>query len=155
AAASSAADLANRSDDVVIGEVTRTLLDTLVDAAVVKLNGKRSLTPAMFTVLDAATGEANTVPVVALDGKIDLPGTTMTNAEITAAIAAFLANPAAPTAAANVRVFKSGARTGLTFGRIRSVSAFNRDDDDDGIGERPFVSQVIIEQDPTMPNGVS
>jgi hypothetical protein len=155
AAASAAADLANGSNDVVIGEVTRSVLDNLVDAAVVRLNGNRSLTGAIFSYLDAATGEQNTVPLVGLGGLIDTPGTIMTNAEITAAIAAFNANPTDPTAAANVRVFKSGARTGLTFGRLSSVGPSTRDDDDDGVADRTFQNQVIIVADPTMPNGVS
>ena len=51
-----------------------------VDVAVVTLNGNRGLTPAMFTVLDAASDEASTNPIQMLGGKIDTPGTILTNA---------------------------------------------------------------------------
>ena len=155
AAASAAADLANRSDDVVIGQVTRSvLLDAggLVDASVVRLNGNRGLRPAIFSYLDAATGELNTVPVDSIDGIIDTAGATMTNVQIAAAIAAFTANPLDPAAQAGVRVFKSGARTGLTFGRMAAVEPLNRNDD--GV-TRTFVNQVRIDEDPAFPNGVS
>ncbi|MCZ7663199.1 MAG: hypothetical protein M5U22_09870 [Thermoleophilia bacterium] len=155
AAASAAADLANRSEDVVIGQVARSvLLDAggTVDAAVVLLNGRRSLSAALFSYLDAATGEVNTAPVVALDGLIDTAGTNLTNTQIAAAIAAFAANPADAAAQAGVRVFKSGARTGLTFGRMTAVEPLTRDDDGT---TRTFVNQVRIEEDPTLPNGVS
>jgi hypothetical protein len=155
AAASAAADLANHSDDVVIGEVTRSVLDDLVDAAVVTLNGNRSLSASIFSYLDAESGEDNVVPVTSLGGRIDTTGGTMTNAEITAAIAAFNANPTDPAALAGVRVFKSGARTGLTFGQMFAVQPSSRDDDDDGVSDRTFQNQVIIQQDPAFPNGVS
>ena len=80
AAVSGGSDLVNKSDDAVIGTLTRSVLNALknqpttnpaptdagsVDAAVVTLNGKRGLTPAIFSVLDAATGEAVTTPIVA------------------------------------------------------------------------------------------
>jgi hypothetical protein len=155
AAASAAADLANRSDDVVIGEVTRSRLDDLVDAAVVRLNGNRTLTAAIFSILDAEAGEENEVPVNTLGTTIDTAGGTMSNAEIAAAIAAFVADPTDPVTQAGVRVFKSGARTGLTFGRMRGVEPSTRDDDDDGVADRTFQNQIIIEEDPAFPNGVS
>ena len=78
AAVSGGADLVNQSDDAVIGTLTRSVLNALktqpttnpaatdpgsVDAAVVTLNGNRGLTPAMFTVLDAASDEASTTPI--------------------------------------------------------------------------------------------
>jgi hypothetical protein len=155
AAVSAAADLANKSDDVVIGEVTRTLMDDLVDAAVAELNGNRGLTGAMFSYLDAEAGEANTVPLIALGARIDTAGLTMSNAEIDAAIAAFNDDPTDPEAQAGVRVFKSGARTGLTFGRMQRVGPVNRDDDGDGVGDTLFQNQLFIEEDPAFPNGVS
>lgn len=155
AAASAAADLANKSDDVVIGTVTRTLMDDLVDAAVAELNGNRALTTAIFSYLDARSGEANTVPLTSLGSHIDTLGSTMSNAEIDAAITAFNSDPADPAAQAGVRVFKSGARTGLTFGRMQRVGPVNRDDNDDGVGDTLFQNQLFIEEDPAFPNGVS
>ncbi|KAF7174315.1 hypothetical protein CNMCM5623_006926 [Aspergillus felis] len=77
-AVSGGADLANSSDSAVIGTVTRSVLNALktqptanttstdpgsVDAAVVTLNGRRGLTPAIFTVLDAASDEASANPI--------------------------------------------------------------------------------------------
>jgi hypothetical protein len=129
AAVSGGADLANASDSAVIGTVTRSVLDPLkvqptanpastsrgsVDVAVVTLNGRRGLTPAMFTVLDAASDEATTNPIQTLDGQIDTPGTTLTNAQITAIFQNLADNPSDPAAKDAVRAFKSGSRTGTT-----------------------------------------
>ena len=156
AAVSAAADLANRSDDVVIGQVTRSLLrelDNIVDAAVVTLNGNRALRASIFSYLDAASGEPNTNPIVSLNGVIDTPGTTLTNADITNRINAYLANPADPTARAGVRVIKSGATTGLTFGLMTGVRDMTRNDHD-GV-TRTFINQLFIEEDPDNPMDVS
>ena len=155
AAGSAAADLANKSDDVVIGEVTRSVLDALVDAAVAELNGNRALTPAMFSYLDAESGEANETPLTALGAIIDTPGAVMTNDEIAAAITAFNTNPDDPDARSGVRVFKSGARTGLTFGVMDRVAPSSRDDYDDLFSDRTFQNQVFIRDDPDSSNGVS
>lgn len=155
AAASAAADLANRSDDVVIGEVTRSVLNERVDAAVATLNGERDLTAALFSYLDAESGELNTVPFESLDGIFDTSGAILTNTEIAGLIATFNANPGDTAAQEGVRVVKSGARTGLTFGRMRSVQDTTRDDDDDGVADRTFQDQVVIEEDPDFPNGLS
>ncbi|MFQ8432658.1 hypothetical protein [Amaricoccus sp. W119] len=154
-AASAAADLANGSDDVVIGNVRRSLLNERVDAAVAELNGNRSLTAAMFSYLDARTGEDNTVPRNALGSVIDTAGAIMTNDEILEAIDAFNENPDDEAAKAGVRVFKSGARTGLTFGRMLIVRNSTRDDDRDGVADREFIDQLVIGEDPDFPNGVS
>ena len=156
AAVSAAADLANRSDDVVIGQVTRSLLrevDNLVDAAVVTLNGNRGLRPGIFSYLDAASGEPNTNPLVSLNGVIDTPGTTLTNADITARIAAYALDPTDPGAREGVRVIKSGATTGLTFGLMTDVRDMSRNDHDDVT--RTFINQVFIEEDPDNPMEVS
>ena len=156
AAVSAAADLANRSDDVVIGQVTRSLLadvDNLVDAAVVTLNGNRGLRPAIFSFLDAASGEPNTNPLVSLNGIIDTNGASLTNADITNRIAAYNANPSDPAAQEGVRVFKSGATTGLTFGLMSEVRDMSRDDHD-GV-TRTFIDQLLIIEDPENPMDVS
>ena len=133
AAISGGADLANHSDDAVIGTLTRSVLNPLktaptsppaasdpgsVDAAVVTLNGNRGLTPAIFTVLDAATGEASTTPIETLGGKIDTPGTILTNAQITAIFQNLADNPGDPSAQDAVRVFKSGSRSGTSSGLL-------------------------------------
>ena len=154
-AASAAADLANRSDDVVIGQVTRSVLTevgNLVDASVVTLNGNRGLTSAIFSYLDAASGEVSTTPVNSLGSIIDTPGTTLSNADIDARIAAYDAAPTDPNALAGVRVFKSGARTGLTFGIMTDVRDMVRNDHD-GV-TRTFIDQVFIEEDPDNPMDV-
>lgn len=129
AAVSGGADLVNRSDERVIGTLTRAVLNPLaaepatnpapadtgsVDAAVVTLNGNRGLTPAIFTVLDAAAGEAATVPVVTLGGHIDTPGTILTNAQIAAIFQNLADHPDDPAAQDAVRAFKSGARSGTS-----------------------------------------
>lgn len=135
AAVSGGSDLVNKSDDAVIGTLTRSVLNALknqpttnpaptdvgsVDAAVVTLNGKRGLTPAIFSVLDAATGEAVTTPIVSLGGHIDTPGTFLTNAQIAAVFQNLADNPSDPAAQAAVRVFKSGSRSGTTTGLLMS-----------------------------------
>jgi hypothetical protein len=129
AAASGGSDLVNRSDDRVIGTLTRSVLNALknapttnpaftdpgsVDAAVVTLNGHRGLTSAIFSVLDAASGEAVTTPIVALNGHIDTTGSILTNAQITAIFQNLADNPGDPAAQDAVRAFKSGARSGTS-----------------------------------------
>ena len=96
AVASAAADLANRSDDTVIGQVARAVLNPhetepdlatiepddagSVDAAVVRLNGNRSLTGSVFSYLDARGDEDNTDAVNALGSTIHTDGAIVTNA---------------------------------------------------------------------------
>lgn len=153
AAASTVADLANRSDRVVIGQVLRSILKKsggTVDAAVVRLNGQRGLRPAVFSYLDAASDEVNNRPVTALNGIIDTSGLTMSNAQIKKAIDAFTLDPTSATAQAGVRVFKSGARTGVTYGRMTAVDPLGPRED--GVS---FIDQVLIEEDPSLPNQVS
>jgi hypothetical protein len=162
AAASSTADLANRSDDTVIGTLTRSVLNPLssapttpppstdagsVDAAVVALNGNRSLTSAVFTLMDAETGEHFTAdPVVALDGRIDLPGTTITNAGIDTILQNLAENPGDPAAQAAVRAYKSGARSGLGRGVIGQVLPVAPRQNDEGVVSY-FLNQLHFEQD--------
>jgi hypothetical protein len=136
AGASSVTDLANRSDDVVIGTVTRSILNALsasptpqpvstdpgtIDAAVVTLNGNRSLTSAIFSLLDAEDGEFYTAsPIVALNGQIDLPGTTLSNADIDTLFQNLHDHPTDPAVSAALRVYKSGARSGIGRGLLVS-----------------------------------
>jgi hypothetical protein len=148
--ASSTADLANRGDSVSIGFLTGSILNALsarqavdplstdpgtIDAAVVTLVGNRDLTPAVFTELDAQSGEFFTAtPIVALDGKIDTPGTFLTNAQIDAILQNLADNPSDPAAQAAVRAYKSGARSGLGLGVLKSlVRQFPRLTDDGGV----------------------
>ncbi len=131
AAISGGADLAGHSEalGLVIGSLTRSIMNPLpsapamnplptdpgsVDAAVVTLNGERGLTPAIFSYLDAATGEATTTPLVSLGGHIDTPGSFLTNAQITALFQNLASNPTDPAAQAAMLAFKSGARSGLS-----------------------------------------
>lgn len=164
AAASGGADLVNRSDDRVIGTLTRSVLNTLknkpatsppvtdtgsVDAAVVTLNGNRGLTPAIFSVLDAASGEAATVPIVALGGLVDTPGTTLSNADISAIFQNLANNPGDPAAQDAVRMFKSGARSGTSTALLSAVVPVQpRGPEDDG-STVFFLNQLSLTVDET------
>ncbi len=170
AAASSVEDLAARSDDVVIGTLTRSVLNALsaepavppassdagsVDAAVVTLNGSRSLTSAVFTLLDAEAGEFYTAaPIVALGAKIDTPGSTLSNADLDAIFQNLAENPDDPSAQAAVRAYKSGARSGVGRGKMISklVPVYPRTDD--GV-TRYFLNQVCFEQDADTSDALS
>jgi hypothetical protein len=170
AAASSVADLANRSDDVVIGTLTRSIMNSVdpppatdppatdpgsIDAAVARLNGNRSLTPAVFSVLDAETGEFSTgSPIVGLDSQIDAPGTTLTNAEINAIFQNLANNPGDPAAQAAVRAYKSGARSGLGRGVMAAIVPRSPRQDNDGV-TRTFVNQIRFFQDGDNSDGLS
>lgn len=169
AAASSTADLANRSDDSVIGTLTRSLLNALdaepstppastgpgsVDAAVVTLNGNRSLTAAVLTIMDAEPGEYYTAsPITALGGRIDSPGTILTNADIDAIFQNLAASPADPAAQAAVRAYKSGARSGLGRGVLAQVVPLAPRADDGGTVY--FLNQVRFAQDADTSDSLS
>lgn len=168
AAASSVADLANRSDDVVIGTLTRSILNAQssapsplpastdpgsIDAAVATLNGNRSLTAAVFSVLDAASGEFFTTPVVGLDGLIDTPGSIVTNAQIDAIFQNLAANPGDPAAQDAVRCFKSGARSGIGAGVMSSLLP-SAPRTDDGVVSF-FINQLRISQDGNTSDSLS
>ncbi|KAK4450908.1 hypothetical protein QBC34DRAFT_459236 [Podospora aff. communis PSN243] len=165
AAASGGADLANAGSNDVIGEVSRAVLNPLkaepttmpaatatgsVDVAVVKLNGSRGLTPAIFTVLDAADDEASTVPIQTLGGQLDTPGTFLTNAQIIAIFQNLASNPNDPAAQNAVRAFKSGARSGTSSGLLVSAVApiQPRGPEDDG-STVFFINQLRFQQDET------
>jgi hypothetical protein len=170
AAASSVADLANRSDDVVIGTLTRSVLNALaskptdppvstdpgsIDAAVATLNGSRTLTSAIFTLMDAEAGEFYTAaPIVALGARIDTPGSTLSNADLDAIFQNLAENPDDPSAQAAVRAYKSGARSGIGRGKMMSklVPIYPRTDD--GV-TRYFINQVCFEQDADSSDSLS
>jgi len=169
AAVSSVADLANRSDDVVIGTLTRSILNALsaepavrppstdpgsIDAAVVTLNGKRTLSSAIFTLLDAEAGEFYTaVPIVALGARIDTPGSTLSNTDIDTIFQNLANNPDDPAAQAAVRAYKSGARSGLGRG-ILSALVPVRSRTDDGVTVY-FLNQLLFVQDADTSDGLS
>ncbi|HEY0371847.1 MAG TPA: hypothetical protein VGD79_07580 [Thermoanaerobaculia bacterium] len=159
--ASSTADLANRGDSVSIGFLTGSVMNILsappatppvstdpgtIDAAVVTLVGNRVLTPAVFTELDAQSGEFATTPIVGLDGTIDTPGNIITNAQIDAIFQNLANNPGDPAAQAAVRAYKSGARSGIGRGVMSSlVAVYDRGDHD---GNTFFLlNQVEFAQD--------
>jgi hypothetical protein len=168
AAVSSIFDLAERSDDTVIGTLTRSILnraptspDTAppstdpgtVDAAVVTLNGNRDLTAAVFSVLDAGTGEFSTTPMVGLDGIIDSPGTVLTNAQIDQLFQDLADSPGDPDAFDALRVYKSGARSGLGRGVLDSVVPIVPWSEDDGNGFH--INQLRVFQDDDDTDGLS
>jgi len=160
ATASAAADLANRSNDTVIGQVTRAVLDApetqpnaatisandpgSVDAAVVRLNGNRSLTGSIFSYLDAQSNEANTDAVNNLGGHIDTNGAIITNAEINQLFQNIANTPGDPTLLAQLNVFKSGARTGTTKATlVAGIDTIAPRLKDDG-GRYFFINQLDI-----------
>jgi hypothetical protein len=165
AAISGGADLVNESDAAVIGTLSRSVLNALrtaptsppvasdpgsIDAAVVALNGDRGLTPAIFTVLDAASGEASTTPIETLGGKIDTPGTILTNAQITAIFQNLADNPGDPAAQEALRVFKSGSRSGTSSGLLTAAvtPVQPRGPEEDG-STVFFLNQLRFHQDET------
>lgn len=169
AAASSIADLANRSDDVVIGTLTRSIDNSQstqpvtnplptdpgsIDAAVVTLNGNRDLTPAVFSLLDAETGEFFTSsPIVALDGQIDTTGSTLSNTQINDIFQNLANNPTDPAAQAALLAYKSGARSGLGRG-IMSALVPVSPRSDDGVTTF-YLNQIRFTQDADTSDGLS
>ncbi len=169
AAVSSVADLANRSDDVVIGTLTRSILNALsaqpavpppstdpgsIDAAVVTLNGNRTLSSAIFTLMDAEAGEFYTAaPIVALGARIDTPGSTLSNANIDAIFQNLAANPGDPAAQAAVRAYKSGARSGLGRAVLAAVVPIAARTDD-GVTVY-FLNQIRFAQDADTSDSLS
>ncbi|MEM1437347.1 MAG: hypothetical protein AAF769_04005 [Pseudomonadota bacterium] len=168
AAVSSVFDLALRSDDTVIGTLTRSTLNReptspatappstdpgTVDAAVVTLNGNRDLTGAVFSVLDAGTGEFSETPIAGLDGVIDLPGTVLTNAQIDQLFQDLALAPGDPDAMAAVRVYKSGARSGVGQGVLSGVTPIIPWNEDEGNGFH--INQIEVTQDADSTDGLS
>jgi hypothetical protein len=91
---------AHENEEIVIGEVARFSRDN-VDCAIASLNGERGTD---LGVLDALSGEPNTNPRIALDGIVPI---------VRAIAPAFV----------GMKVYKSGARTGLTHGVVTSTTA--------------------------------
>jgi len=118
-----------------------------IDAAVVTLVGNRDLTPAVFTELDAQSGEFfTTTPIVALDGNVDTPGTFLTNDQLEAIVQNLADNPTDPAAQAAVRAYKSGARSGIGLGVLSSVVRQYPRLTDDG-GTIWMMNQLSFRQD--------
>lgn len=100
------ADIAYQDEDIVIGTLERWQRDD-VDAAVCRLDTDRELDFAR--VLDAQSDEDHLEPIDGLDGNVGLSGPVLSRTEI----AEILLEPMNSSAR---KVFKSGARTGLTHG---------------------------------------
>ena len=162
---SATSDLANRSDDVVIGQLTRSVLNPFdseedaenfldnnegnlaqgsVDAAVVRLNGNRGLTTSIFSYLDAASNEDNTTPISSLNGRINTPGNFLTNVELDQIFENLRIDPNNPAFQNAARVFKSGARTGLTHALMTGITPIAPRRREDG-GLDFFVNQIDLE----------
>lgn len=109
-----------------------------VDAALVELDGSR---PFEQAVADALTGETNATPILGLDTIIPI-------------------DPQAATAFVGMKVFKSGARTGVTHGIVTAIGAptsICRGDFQDGVctpdPDRPnqsYTGQILIASDPAF-----
>jgi hypothetical protein len=133
------ADIAYHDEDLIIGTLDR-FQGNDIDAALCSLDGSRSLN--LREMIDAKSDEPNTVFVSTLDGVVALNGPVITRAEIEAFLAASDTN--------NLRVFKSGGRTGLTFGIITSTNSNGHPEVTWSIG------QLLIEtdDDPAFGNGM-
>lgn len=171
AAASAVADLANRADSVVIGTMARSVLNALdarpttppgpddpgsIDAAVAALNGSRTLSPDVFSFLDAQPGEFYTaMPIVGLGGHFDSPGTTLSNAQINALLQNLHDHPGDPAAKDALRVYKSGARSGIGIGAlVTDVIPVAPRLTHDG-GTIFLLNQLTISQDEDTTDGLS
>lgn len=130
-ALSEGANTAYHDEDLVIGSLDR-FQQNDIDAALCRIDTSRALH--MLEVTDALSGEPNTTAVTALDGVVGLTSPVMTRAELDAFL---LAGDIA-----NLRVFKSGARTGLTFGIIASTTSDGHSKATWGIG------QLKVDPDP-------
>lgn len=130
-ALSEGANTAYHDQDLVIGTLDR-FQQNDIDAALCRIDTSRALH--QLEVTDAKSGEPNTTAVTALDGTVALTIPVMTRAEIDAFLLAGDIN--------NLRVFKSGARTGLTFGVIASTTS-------NGHGKSTWsIGQLQIDPDP-------
>ncbi len=138
---SEAADIAFHDEDLVIGTLDRFQAND-VDAALCRLDGRRTET--LREIIDARADEPNTTSVTALGGLISLNTPVITRAEIDAFLTA---SPPDPN---NLRVFKSGGRTGLTFGIISSTTSDGHGLATWGIGQL----LITIDTDPAFGNGM-
>jgi hypothetical protein len=148
-------ELVTLADQAVVGSVVKSVLNapTLapgtpptstqagsVDAALANVRGNRSLGAPLFAQLDAAPGEANATPIEALGGTFTALG-LLSNAEIDAALSSGVA--------ANLRVHKSGAGSGVTRGILSALLPVATRDD--ATGTLHFVNQLLIVPDPLAP----
>ena len=129
------ADLAYQEDENLIGKLGK-FQQNDIDAAICVLDTDRAL--AMKTVLDAQSDEDFKMPIVGLNGSIGITGAPLTHAEI----AALLMLPATDP---KRKVFKSGARTGLTHGLMAMLVK------DGHPGAAWTIDQLKILPDPAFP----
>jgi hypothetical protein len=138
-ALSEGANTAYHDEDLVIGTLAR-FQQNDIDAALCRIGTSRALH--MLEVTDALSGEPNTNAVTSVDGVIGLSGPVMTRAEINNFLVAG--------DIANLRVFKSGARTGLTFGIISSTTSDGHSNATWGLGQL----KIDPDPDPAFGNNV-
>ena len=139
---SEGADLAYQDEDLIIGSLEDWQQNDL-DAALVKLNDHRTLPSPFLQYLDAQSGEVSTVPIEPIDapalgGAISVPGEVMTKDEIKEILMFGTRD--------DKRVFKSGARTGLTLALIDDLMPWNDPRSDDGTTFT--IDQVLFVRDP-------
>jgi hypothetical protein len=112
-----------------------------VDAAVASVRGNRSLGSPLYSFVDASPEEANATPVAVLGGAFTIGGQFLTNAEIDTVLSR------AATAPNDLKVYKSGAGTGVTRGIIQALLPVVARDDE--TGTLHFINQLLIVPDPT------
>ncbi len=134
-----AADVAYQDEDLVIGTLGRFRQDD-VDAALCVLDTDRAL--AFRQLLDAQSDEDFQNAVMTLDGNVALDGPVMTRAEIDNILLLPMDDP-------QRKIFKSGARTGLTHGLISGVAPIGHS------LSTWTIDQLIIRQDPDFGEPVS
>ncbi|MEO9893113.1 hypothetical protein [Aurantibacter sp.] len=134
-----AADIAYHDEDLVIGTLDR-FQGNDIDGALCRLDTSRALN--LREMIDAKSDEPHTVFVTTLDGVISLNGPVMSRTEIEAFLATGDTN--------NLRVFKSGGRTGLTFGIITGSNSFGHPEVTWGIGQL----RIEVDDDPSFGNGM-
>jgi len=139
---SEASDLAYHDEDLIIGSLEDSVQHNL-DAALTRLNDHRTIPSPYLQYLDAQSGEVSTVPVEpaaapALGGTVSVSGSYMTKMEIQDLIDYGTRD--------DKRVFKSGARTGLTLALIDDLTPWTDPRSDDGT--RFDTEQVHFIRDP-------
>ncbi len=172
ATASAVSDLAYRSDNVVIGKLKKSVDNIIrnqanvppqnqvdwttpgsVDAAIVELNGQRSLTTSVFSYLDAASDEANTNPISKLNGQIHTSGQILTNAQINNIFLQLQNQPNNPALLQACEVFKSGATTGLVRAVMVGVVPIDSYVKANGSFEC-LINNVLFVEDPQAPTQI-
>lgn len=136
---SEGADLAYHDEDLIIGTLDR-FQGNDIDAALCRLDTDRALN--LREMIDARSDEPHTVFVSSLDGLIALNGPVMARTEIEAFLAANDTN--------NLRVFKSGGRTGLTFGVITETTDIGHPEVTWALGQLRIDTDI----DPAFGNGM-